>query len=64
MLAAMQNELFGVVVHPQKLAIGQQTERLVEILAQVSDWCKAARIPVVQNNRNLTGSMEPPSCND
>lgn len=64
MLVGMQKELLGVLVHPQKLAIGLQTERLVEILVQLSDWCKAARIPVLQNNRNLTGSIEPSSCND
>jgi len=64
MLAGMQNDLFGVLVHPQKLAIGLQTERLGEIQTQLSNWCKAARIPVVQNNRNLTGPIGPSSCND
>jgi len=64
MLVGMQKELLGVLVHPQKLAIGLQAERLGEIQAQLSDWCKAARIPVIQSNRNLTGSMEPQPCND
>jgi len=64
MLAGMQKELFGVLVHPQKLTIGQPTERMVEIQKQLSDWCKAARIPEIQNNRNLIGSIKPFSCND
>jgi len=64
MLTGMQRNLMGLEICPGKLAIGQSNECVEETKRQLTRWCIAARIPVIQNNPDrFIRSIKQAACN-